>query len=192
VKNTLGVVKAIARLTASTTKDQNAFNEAFSDRIMALAISHEELLTANWTGADFGSLIWSHLAPFVGENSTRLEVNGPAVVVPPEKVTDLGMVMHELGTNAVKYGAWSNNTGIVKVNWHVFNKGPGRVLTINWTEQGGPPATVSTHKGFGTKMINVAVEVIDRRFEPTGLVFEFALALPPPAGEQPLPMAASA
>jgi PAS domain S-box-containing protein len=185
VKNMLAVVQSIAHHTANSAKDTKAFSDAFSARIQALAISQDELSNTEWTGADLESLIRNHLAPFVGQDSARLRIGGTPVLVTSEKVTALGMVTHELGTNAAKYGAWSNDDGVVNVNWRLCTNGQGQVLTVEWTEHGGPPPAPSTRRGFGTKMIGASVDIIERRFEPDGLVCRFSLALAPRSADKP-------
>ena len=192
VKNTLAVVQSIAIHTAKDTKDPKTFSDAFSARIRALAISHDELTNTEWSGADLESLIKNHLAAFMGEESARLELNGPPIMLTRDKVTPLGMVMHELATNAAKYGAWSTSNGFVKVDWHLSTNNHGQILTFNWTERGGPPPVTSIHKGFGTKLISASVNVIERRFESDGLVCTFSLVLPPRTDDKPQQITASA
>lgn len=155
VKNTLTVVLSMVQQTQRTTANHEEFVHALSGRITALENSHKSLVNAEWTGADLLELIQDQLAAYV-ENSDRLLLSGPAVKLPSDVATPLGLILHELATNAVKYGALSGTAGDVALDWNVTigNKGP--VLTVVWQERNGPAVTKST-EGFGTRLIKAGM-----------------------------------
>jgi two-component sensor histidine kinase len=130
VKNTLAVVLAITQQTARTTESVAQFNEAFRGRIMALANAHSLLTAGEWRATTLGALIAGALAPY-GEIGGRARVAGPEVVVPPKQALALGLVFHEMATNASKYGALSPRGGELRVDW--YDDGDG-VLALDWHE----------------------------------------------------------
>ncbi len=145
------------------------------------------MVTTEWAGADFGSLLRSHIAPFVGKDQSRVALSGPKVVLGPEMVTNIGMVIHELATNAAKYGAWSNDDGIVRVTWALSRAGRDEILAVEWSETGGPPLSSSSHMGFGSKLIDASVRVIERRVATEGLLLKFSLVVHTDAEARPQP-----
>ena len=153
-KNLLAVVQSIARQIARRTKNFEDFDAAFSARIGALAEVHDLLVTRNWQGADIREVIRSQLAPFAQSEDGRVTIKGPELLLRPKAVEHIGLVLHELATNATKYGALSSPTGSVSIRWKI-NPGDGelRQIQIDWQESGGPPVTVPEHKGFGHMVI---------------------------------------
>jgi len=149
-KNLLAVVQAIANQTGRTAGTVDEFQERFTRRLQALAASHDLLVRGNWQGAPLANLVRDQLAPFAGTGSTRLKVSGPDIVLSPEPAEAIGLALHELATNAVKYGALSNPTGYVAVSWGLENHGsePGE-LRLNWVERGGPMIAPPAGSGFG-------------------------------------------
>ena len=151
-RNTLAVVQAIVRLThASTTP---GYVTAVEGRIRALAQTHNLLSKSYWQGADLGQLVGEELAPYRSGGGASVKVSGPAVFVPPDIAQTIALALHELATNAAKYGALSSRTGEVSVSWKVE---PGN-LVLKWVEAGGPPVTAPTSQGFGTKIINASIK----------------------------------
>ena len=131
VNNTFAVILAVAQQTLRTAPSSRAFVETFSGRLQALAQAHNLLLTQDWTGADLGELAKGQLAPFCLEGQERLSIEGPKVTLSPPQAIALGVVLHELGTNAARYGALSNGIGRVNLSWTL---GPGRVV-LAWAER---------------------------------------------------------
>lgn len=147
-KNALAVVQAIVRLAR---RDSIAdYVHAVEGRIGALAQTHELLSQARWEGADIQRLVLEELAPYHGGSHARVAALGPSVVLSPETAQAVAMAIHELATNAAKYGSLSCETGHVDVTW---GYGAG-TLTITWIENGGPAVVAPKTRGFGTKIIN--------------------------------------
>ncbi|MDP3690524.1 sensor histidine kinase [Bradyrhizobium sp.] len=149
-KNLLTVIQSIARRTARTVATTEEFESRFGRRLQGLAASHDVLVLNSWQGAPLADLMRKHLEPFVEVQSSRLELSGPDIVVGAEAAQAIGLAIHELTTNATKYGALSVPTGKVRVSW-AFEGGADapRQLLLNWIEQGGPPVIAPSHKGFG-------------------------------------------
>ena len=139
--------------TLRSTPEPEVFARAFQGRLEALASAHDMLTNANWSGTDFGALAHKQLAPFLSDDTSRLELKGPAIVVQPETATSLGLILHELATNASKYGALSVPTGSVSLVWRVGGTGNPPSLHITWRETGGPPVKPPTRRGFGSQLI---------------------------------------
>ncbi len=174
VKNTMAVIQAMTRQTLRASADPKIFADAFEGRIRSLASSHNLLTDAEWRGARLTDVIESQLAGMVDDMARRFKLRGPDVVLPPEAATQLGLVLHELGTNAAKYGALSTPAGTIAVVWSVSR---GR-LRLAWRERGGPRiVTPPTHKGFGTALIDSSAAKVERRFDPAGLTCKLELAL---------------
>jgi PAS domain S-box-containing protein len=158
-KNLLMVIQSIARRTARTAGSMEEFERRFERRLQGLAASHDVLVSKNWQGAPLGELVRRQLAPFAGIKSSRLELAGPDVVVTAEAAQALGLAIHELATNAIKYGALSLPAGKVSVSWAFDGEaGAARPLVLNWVEQGGPQVTPPQRKGFGHVVIGEMVE----------------------------------
>jgi two-component system CheB/CheR fusion protein len=174
VKNTLAVIQAMTRQTLRASSDPKSFALAFEGRIRSLASSHNLLTDANWSGAKLADVIHSQLGPMVNDVAKRLELRGPDVVLPAEAATQLGLVLHELGTNAAKYGALSAATGKITIVW-TASRGK---LCLTWRESGGPRIdTLPTLKGFGTALIASSANKVTRRFDPAGMSCRLELAL---------------
>jgi PAS domain S-box-containing protein len=180
VNNTFAVILAVAQQTLRTAPSSKTFVETFTGRLQALAQAHNLLLTKDWTGADLGELAKGQLAPFCLEGQERLSIDGPKVTLSPPQAIALGIVLHELGTNAARYGALSNGLGRVDLSWTL---GPGRVI-LAWAERQGPPVAPPQRKGLGTKLIQRGLPdaTIDWRFEAQGVVcaIDLPLAKVPP------------
>jgi two-component sensor histidine kinase len=175
VNNTFAVILAIAQQSLRATSSTEAFAEAFTGRLQALAHAHNVLLATNWTGADLGELAKGQLAPFSLAGGDRLKLDGPKVMLVPTQVIALGVVLHELGTNAAKYGALSVEGGEVELSWMLH---PDRV-SLTWTERNGPKVAPPSRKGLGSKLIERGLPDagIDWRFLPDGVVCAIELPL---------------
>jgi two-component sensor histidine kinase/PAS domain-containing protein len=151
VKNTLAVVQAIASQTLRSAEDVAAAERSLTGRLVSLAKAHDILTQESWSGADLKELLAATLAPNAGLNRFRLE--GPAVRLPPSLALSLALAVHELTTNAIKYGALSVQAGSVSIIWTVEDRGAARHLWLEWSEHAGPAVAPVRRKGFGTRML---------------------------------------
>ncbi|HEY1638169.1 MAG TPA: response regulator [Rhizomicrobium sp.] len=174
-RNALAIVQAIVRLgRADTTQDYIASVEG---RIRALAQTHELLSQSRWQGADMLRLVNEEISPYRTRGAARIAVAGPSVILPPDKAQTIALALHELATNATKYGALSNPEGEVSVRWEV---GGGR-MTLRWTELKGPGVAEPKHRGFGMKIITASIAQqgggeVRFDWQPGGLVCTLSLA----------------
>jgi PAS domain S-box-containing protein len=167
VKNTLAVIQAMARHTLRSSPDAASFTAAFEGRLRALAIGHNLLTSSEWEGADMGELIREQLGAQIA-SASQLRLDGPKLLIPPGMVTSLGLMVHELGTNAAKFGALSVPAGRVSVKWQVVPSTPHKTLSIEWIESGGPAVQPPGRRGFGSIFIENSGKV-KQHFEPGGL-----------------------
>ncbi len=169
VKNMLAVVSAIARQTAQSSSSTEEFLNSFSTRLDAISEAHSLLAGRKWRDVALGAIAGQVLDADVAAERARFE--GPEVLLPAEQVLGLSMILHELYTNAVKYGALSADEGRIDLNWSIEQ---GEV-TLAWTETGSPRPAKSPRSGFGQRMIEMAVKsdlcgTIARNWTPHGLV----------------------
>jgi PAS domain S-box-containing protein len=158
-KNLLMVIQSIARRTARTAGSMEEFERRFERRLQGLAASHDVLVSNDWQGAPLADLVRRQLVPFAEIQGSRIELAGPDVVVTAEAAQALGLAIHELATNAIKYGALSMPAGKVSVSWALQgDAGASRPLLLNWVERGGPQVTPPQRKGFGHVVIGEMVE----------------------------------
>jgi two-component sensor histidine kinase len=168
VKNTLAVVQSLAQQTFRTgSKEDTAL---FEQRLQALSGAHNLLTSNNWTDTELNVVIQKALLPF-GLQVGRVTLRGPKVTVAPKTAVNLTLVVHELATNAVKYGALSNESGSVDVSW---TDGHGFPRKLTWAENGGPIVAPPDRNGFGMRLIRrgLAAELgakVDLDFRPDGL-----------------------
>jgi two-component sensor histidine kinase len=151
-KNLLANVKAMVRLSEADTPE--GLREAIEGRIEALANVHSLFVQSRWAGAELGSLVKQELSPYSRDGEMRTQIDGPSVILKPELAQAMAVALHELATNAAKYGALSEAGGRVRVEWS--RAADGR-LVLRWAEAGGPPVNPPTHKGFGTHMIDAMI-----------------------------------
>jgi PAS domain S-box-containing protein len=185
VKNTLATVQAIVGSTARTATSIDSFHEAFVGRIKSLAHTHSVLTEATWQTASLRDLLASELMPYAeSETETspdlRIVLDGPAVDLPSEIAVPIGMAIHELTTNAAKYGALSTGRGRITITWSV----EAGVLHLDWRESGGPRVTPPTRQGFGSRLLQRVLTAqvqaqITTDYAPEG--FHLTLAAPLPA-----------
>jgi two-component system, chemotaxis family, CheB/CheR fusion protein len=156
VKNTLAVVQALARRTDGRTVDE--FRAAFTGRLNALSQAHAMLLADNWRSADLGELVGRAMAPYGVDESGRVRIEGERAEVSAQQALSLSLVLHELGTNALKYGALSTPQGSVRIAWAKVDEAGTPSLRFTWEERGGPPVVPPTDDGFGSQLILRAAE----------------------------------
>ena len=147
-KNLLTLVQAAVHLSSGDTP--KAIKASISGRIQALANAHSLLTQSRWEGAELDGLVKEELAPFLKDGDAQARVCGPPVILEPDAAQSIAVVLHELTTNAVKYGALSAPTGSVDIRWRTENSR----LAICWTETGGPPVQAPSRHGFGTRVID--------------------------------------
>lgn len=153
VSNTLAVVQSIARQTLRTAGSNSEFVELFEGRLAALAHAHTLLIESRWEGAELSELARTQLAAYMRDDIQRLQLHGDPLMLSPEIATPLALVLHELATNAVKYGALSSPNGKVELDWTVRQDNQKQTLRIIWRESGGPPVVLPNKVGFGGSLI---------------------------------------
>ena len=151
-KNALALVQSIVRLTRANTMD--AYTAAVEGRIRALSRAHTILAHSRWQGADMRGLVDEELAPYRTSDPSRVVATGPNVSLQPAAAQSLALALHELVTNAAKYGALSSAAGRVHLGWEM---NPG-TLVLRWTESGGPETKAPASPGFGTRIITAGIE----------------------------------
>jgi two-component sensor histidine kinase len=183
-RNTLAIVQAILRLTRA--EDAAGYARLIEGRISALARAQSLLAAERWTGAPLGTLLAEDLAPFgaaeesPGAAGARFALDGPPLRLRAEVVQPLGMVVHELATNAAKHGALSAPAGRVAVTWQADEQ--AGLLRIRWAETGGPPPAFPMTRGVGSRVIEATITgqlggSVERRWPAEGLACDIALPL---------------
>lgn len=178
VKNTLATIQALASQTLYHSPAEE--KRAFIGRLHSLSKAHDLLTQREWGDVSLSELAGITLKPFV-QNGERLQVDGTDVKLSANKALVLTMVLYELATNAVKYGALSVEKGNVYLNWELDEDGPRSILCLHWVESGGPEVVAPQHHGFGSRMIESAVHgeqgAADFQFLPAGLRVDLRIAV---------------
>lgn len=172
LKNTMAMVQAIATQTLRPVTDR-APVEAFTNRLHALSKAHEVLLGQDWTSARMTQVMDTVLHQMALPE--RYTIEGPDLELGPRTALSLALLMHELGTNALKYGAWSNEKGRVSVTWRTETGNGNDTLVLLWQESDGPPVAAPAGQGFGSKLIRLGLMGtggVDVSYEPKGLKVE--------------------
>jgi two-component sensor histidine kinase len=151
VKNTLAILQAIAVQTFRSAS--KAERTKFEGRLGALAEAHNLLSTEKWQGSELQDVIGRVLQPYLLNNPERMRMFGPKVPLSPRRAVVLSMIVHEIATNAAKYGALSNDSGTVALDWEVITENAKRKLRLIWAETGGPPVVAPVQRGFGSRLI---------------------------------------
>jgi two-component sensor histidine kinase len=178
-KNLLALVQATVHLTQADTVKE--FKAAIEGRLRALSNAHTLLADSRWAGAELRTLVTEELAPYELEGTGRADIIGPKLVLQPQLAQSIAMVLHELATNAVKYGALSIPSGRLRLEW---SRGETH-LVIRWSESDGPPVKPPQRQGFGTRVVDRAVQELQGklRFEwnPEGVACEITIPVDQPA-----------
>ncbi|WP_052002817.1 HWE histidine kinase domain-containing protein [Microvirga sp. BSC39] len=174
VKNTLATVQAVVGATARSALNIDDFYQAFVGRIISLANTHSLLTEAVWQTASLREIMEKELRPYNDVRGQRITLNGPAVELPSEAAVPIGMAIHELTTNAAKYGALSDSRGKVSVSWETEAAEEGTRLKLVWEEGGGPQVSAPTRQGFGSRLLHRVLTTqlnanVDMDFRPEGL-----------------------
>jgi PAS domain S-box-containing protein len=151
-KNTLAVVLSVLRLTKAPTTQE--FIATVEGRVHALAATHNLLSSTRWEGADLRKIVEEEMAPYQATHRQRVITDGPAAVLLPATAQAMALALHELATNAAKYGALSTESGTLRVTWRV---GP-EALMLEWNETGGPPTAEPARQGFGLTIVRSSIE----------------------------------
>jgi PAS domain S-box-containing protein len=185
-KNLISVVDAIAHQTA--TKNPEDFIERFSDRMKALSANQDLIVRNEWKGVEIKAVVHAQLGHFADLVDGRISVDGPRLRVKASAAQAIGLALHELATNAAKYGALSTERGHVDIRWGT----DGKTFTMSWTEREGPPVSAPRRRGFGTIVMEAMAErsvdgAADLDYAPSGLTWRLicpmAKVQEPEAGE---------
>lgn len=170
-KNLLATVQAVVNLSRSDSAA--GLKEAIEGRIHALANVHSLFVETRWVGAELSAIAGQELAPYSGKDRRRVHLDGPPVLLEPNAAQTVAVALHELATNAVKYGSLSAPGGHVDLKWHHSTDGQ---LTLRWAEAGGPPVRTPGHSGFGSRVIRQTIGQLHGHaqfdWRPEGLVCE--------------------
>jgi len=147
-KNVLATVQATVKLSQSDTVD--GLKRAIEGRVQALANVHTLFIRSRWIGAELSNIAEQELAPYLQDGAARARIDGPHLVLEPNTAQAIAVVLHELATNAAKYGALSVAEGSVDVKW---SRAADGLLVLRWTERGGPPVKPPMRQGFGTRVM---------------------------------------
>jgi PAS domain S-box-containing protein len=184
VKNILAVVQSVASQTVASSPSVGQFRTAFEGRLRAISLAHDILTQLRWGQVDLEHLVERSLAPYRG--GARVAWSGPTLLLPAQSVVSLAMVLHELSTNAAKYGAFSNGRGRVEIAWRQLDDG---MAELTWTEHEGPTLEREPVPGFGNKLIARVMSYdlqgsAKMRYEPEGLACRLAFRLPNLGGHE--------
>ena len=182
-KNLLAIIQSIARQMRRRSSSIDEFQERLSNRLQGLAASHDILVEQSWKSAELEVLVRRHLVPFVTAGNARVEVSGPDLRLSARAAQSIGLALHELATNAVKYGALSVPHGKVRVSW-VVQEEPGAASSVRfvWEESGGPSAKPPQATGFGNEvLVRICPSSVGgsakMEFEPSGLRYTLTMPL---------------
>jgi PAS domain S-box-containing protein len=185
VKNTLSTVQSIIWQALRTTSDPKVIWESIESRLFALSRSHDLLTRENWESAGLADVLHDALEPFVVADGRgeRIAITGENIRFPPKAALALGIAFNELATNAVKYGAFSNERGSILIDWKIERGAEGDRLVLHWQEKDGPPVKPPSRKGFGSRVIErgLAYELegtVALDYPSTGMVCTMSLPAP--------------
>jgi two-component sensor histidine kinase len=189
VKNSLAIVQSLAQQSFKSGLPADEARRAFDARLSALSAAHNLLTRESWESALLSQTIATAVSATTGANSDRVELSGPDIQLSPQTAVSVAMALHELCTNAIKYGSLSNESGSVSVRWQVAGDPDSPRLHLEWTESGGPSVGPPVRRGFGSRMIERGLSAelggkVEMDFRPTGLVCIIDAPLPaPPRGQ---------
>jgi two-component sensor histidine kinase len=195
VKNTLATVQALLQATSRSVSTVENFKQVFEARVLSLSRTHNLLVETSWRAAPIRDILRSELGPYDDGAGTRVLLTGPAVELSAELAVPIGMAIHELTTNAAKYGAFSTPRGWLEVEWDVRGTDSARKLQLWWTERDGPQVEKPSRKGFGSSLIQRLLTTqcraeIDFDFRRPGLRFQMSVPLIRPAPPELSPLRA--
>jgi PAS domain S-box-containing protein len=171
--NLLAIVQSIAHRSLSGDRSLAEARQALEARLQTLARINRQLTQSDWSGLSLKEIIRQELEPFVAQ----VLVDGIDIALSPQQAQNFSLVLHELATNAAKYGALSNGTGTIGVSWTVAGTEQNRILKFRWQEKGGPPVTRPTRTGFGGALLNIAFGDVHFDYAAEGISCEFDVPL---------------
>ncbi len=182
VKNTLATVQALATQTVRHARQPQQFLEAFSGRLQALGAAHSLLSDHEWRGIGMAELVRREITPFEEPPGSRIAISGPDLLLTPDQALGLGLILHELASNALQYGSLSAPGGCVSLIWQTAGLRDERRLVVNWSERGGPAVTTPQHYGFGSILIRrslakIISSEVKHEFAPEGVTAEISMLL---------------
>jgi PAS domain S-box-containing protein len=181
-KNLLAVTQAIARQTVSSSATAAEFEQKFSARLLGLAASQDLLTEEKWRGVQLEALIHSQIGRYFELGGGRFRIAGPTIALDSAATQAIGMALHELATNAAKYGALSDDSGHIVVRWRVDETGAEPIFEMDWIEREGPPVAAPSARGFGSVVIDRMLSqrlnaVVRLSFEVEGLAWRLNVPL---------------
>lgn len=153
LKNLMMVVNSVVSITTRAAESVESCERLLHERLGALGRTVDLMLRYDWGGAGLSDLVMAELEPYRDHGEGNYRLSGPEVKIPPHWALSLTLTLHELATNAAKYGALSRPSGVVNVEWQVEQKAEGPVLQLDWVESGGPPVIPPDRRGFGSDLI---------------------------------------
>lgn len=180
MKNTLSVVQSIVTQSMRNSASLDDAREKIQSRISAYSNAHDILLQKQWLSATLENIVEAAKAAIGLEASDRIKTGGPKVTLGPEAALSFSMVLHELLTNACKYGALSNESGYVEIRWRIERRDDGDHLLSSWREIGGPAVSAPVRKGFGSQLVSASLRSygdLDFSYETSGFVLEADMPL---------------
>ncbi|WP_421915982.1 sensor histidine kinase [Mesorhizobium sp.] len=182
VKNTLATVQALATQTVRHARQPSEFLEAFGARLQALGVAHSLLSDREWRGIGIRELVQIEVKPFDNAAQPRMTISGPDLLLSPDQAVGLGLILHELASNALQYGSLSVATGKVELGWKTQGKKGDRRLVLTWRESGGPAVTPPERHGFGSILIRrslakVISSEVTHEFRPDGVYAEISMPM---------------
>ena len=183
VKNTLAIVQSLAQQSFTGRNPPEVARASFDARLSALSAAHNLLTRQHWSETSLAQTIETSVSATAGTNNSRVRMDGPDVMLAPQTAVSVAMAMHELCTNAIKYGALSNDRGTVSIAWNIEPEDGTPRLRLRWSESGGPPVVTPTRRGFGSRMIERGLSSelrgrVEIDFRPEGLVCTIDAPLP--------------
>ncbi len=192
VKNTLAIAQSIAAHTLREIPEPREFKQAFSARLMTLARAHNVLTRSAWQGAAIGDVVDAAIAPFRSDRISQFVTGGPTISLDPNAVVTLSLALHELATNAAKYGALSKETGRIVVQWGLRNDettAHKSMIGLSWIERGGPTVKPPERRGFGTRLVEASAQQlggsVSLHYPSPGFECHFLISLPQRASPVP-------
>ncbi|MGA0607474.1 sensor histidine kinase [Phenylobacterium sp. VNQ135] len=187
VKNTLATVQSIIALSLRGVAVPGPVRETLTNRILALSKAHDVLTDEQWSGADLREIVQQAAEPYQTEGDARFRLGGPPVRLPPRTAIAIALALHELTTNAAKYGALSTAAGRVDLHWDLQEEDGATRLRLSWRESGGPPVEPPRRTGFGTRLIERGLSAdlqgkVTIEYRPEGVVCEIEASIPPDLG----------
>ena len=182
VKNTLAIVQSIAGQTLRRSRTSAEFNMAFSGRLQALSAAHTLLSDEQWGAIALDRLLRSQIAPYIDSSGRQVDIHGSAVYLDPDEALALGLVIHELASNAAKFGALSTRAGVVDITVACRGEGDNAWLELDWVEVGGPKISEPAQRGFGSVLIERSLDKVigskvDVTYAETGLKVHIEMPL---------------